>query len=791
MAFIELEELTLRNFMSFGNAVTKFNLKRRGTTLIVGENRDDTSEGVGANGVGKAQPLHCRVLVPGGWKTMGEIKVGDMITTPKGHTARVGGVYDQGMRPVYKLTFQDGRTALCDENHLWKVKLSDGEFGVASLLVIQALLQANVSVAIPLVSGIAHEGACTSCHDLSPKFGMFVRHFKSKVRAEQHQARTWMCGKVSYLNEEHINGETVYVVSAFDATGLNIVKCEFYGTEPTRCIMVEDEDHLYVTDDFIVTHNTTIINAISYALYDKPVSKISKKDGLINNINLKQMEVTLKFTIDHKTKVTIRRVRKDKSGADANAVWLEVDGVDKTVDSRGTNAAIERLIGIPYELFVRIVVFSASNTPFLDLPQSHPTAPNQRDVVEELFGLTVLSDRSAKLKLAIKDEEGRMQLLEQRISSQEEELARHQSLIDSTKKRIDTWEQQKIEQIAHYEQQLQSVAGVDLDAERLIHTQLNQLLVDLKTLNGEISTESDAIQQKQRSHAKLVKELDDLLNATCPYCKQGFHGNQDKALEVGQQVEQLKVEIDNAKYHQEQRELAYEKQYAEMLNVKSKKTIEKLSVLENIVQQQGIISAKLDAVRISENPHIEALADLTNAAPVVIDYTELNETKKYIEHQKFLLKLLMKNESFVRKSLVNGNLTFLNSKLAEYIQFLGLPFRVKFEQDMSCSIAKFGRDIEFGNLSAGQRARVNLAISFAFKDVRERMSNHINVCMMDEALDHGLDSVGISVAAKLIKEVARKNNLAMFVITHRDEIKSVFDRVVTVVMKDGFSTIEE
>ena len=589
MAYIEFEEVTLRNFMSFGNATTKFNLKRKGTTLIIGENHDDTTEGMGANGVGK----------------------------------------------------------------------------------------------------------------------------------------------------------------------------------------------------------TTIANAISYALFDRPISKIAKKDGLINNINCKQMEVTLRFTIDQKTKVYIRRVRKDKSGSDANAVWLEVDGVDKTVDSRGTNAAIERLIGIPYELFVRIVVFSASNTPFLDLPQSHPTAPNQRDVVEELFGLTVLSERSAKLKLAIKDEESRLALLDQKIASQEEEISRHQSLLLSTKKRIDTWEVQKVDQISHYEAQLASIAGVDLDREREIHNAVAEYVLKLKESNDVMSRHSSTISSLTKQISGFKSELNHLLDATCPYCKQDFEGSKVKALAVGVQVEEAELKLSELTDQQAVLEAEYAEMYDQMLAVKATKTVDKLSVLENIAQQKSIIESKLETTKAGENPYHETLTDLAANAPAPVDYTEINDVKKYIEHQKFLLKLLVKNESFVRKSLVNNNLAFMNSKLADYVSFLGLPFRVRFEQDMACVISKFGRDIEFGNLSAGQRARLNLAISFAFKDVRERLSNRVNICMMDEALDHGLDSIGISAAARLIKEVARKNNLAMYVITHRDEIKSVFDSVVTVVMKDGFSSIKD
>ena len=72
-------------------------------------------------GVGKAQPLHSRVLTPNGWTTMGEIKEGDLVISRDGKPTKVVGVYPQGMRPTYKVKFNDGTETLCDEEHLWSV----------------------------------------------------------------------------------------------------------------------------------------------------------------------------------------------------------------------------------------------------------------------------------------------------------------------------------------------------------------------------------------------------------------------------------------------------------------------------------------------------------------------------------------------------------------------------------------------------------------------------------------------------------------------------------------------
>ena len=72
-------------------------------------------------GLGKALALCAKILVPTGWTTMGEIEKGDLVVGSDGRSYPVTGVYPQGMRRVYRVTFQDGASTECDAEHLWEV----------------------------------------------------------------------------------------------------------------------------------------------------------------------------------------------------------------------------------------------------------------------------------------------------------------------------------------------------------------------------------------------------------------------------------------------------------------------------------------------------------------------------------------------------------------------------------------------------------------------------------------------------------------------------------------------
>ena len=90
-------------------------------TLYGGLGKGELGIVISPMGTGKAQPLDSRVLTPTGYKTMGEIEIGDYVIGGDGHKHKVIGTFPQGIRPVYKIEFTNGTTCECDINHLWNV----------------------------------------------------------------------------------------------------------------------------------------------------------------------------------------------------------------------------------------------------------------------------------------------------------------------------------------------------------------------------------------------------------------------------------------------------------------------------------------------------------------------------------------------------------------------------------------------------------------------------------------------------------------------------------------------
>lgn len=571
-----------------------------------------------------------------------------------------------------------------------------------------------------------------------------------------------------------------------------------YGTVPTIIPLDRPGTTLVLGENLDATSSgvgsngvgkTAVINALTYALYDAPISSISK-DNLVNNINKKNMEVVVEFSKDD-TDYCVKRVRKSKAGAEGNHTHLYKNGVDVTPDSsRNVNKEIERIIGMPYELFVRIITFSADLGAFFDLPTRSHYAANQTDIIEELFDLKILSEKAEILKKEISGTEKSLETNQNKIDQLKKEHERHNKQIESAKGRIDNWYVQNKKDIRDIQSKLKKIDNVDIEQQSILNRELKDLNSELREAIGKQQTIESNIKRSTAANEKRKKELEHLSNAKCPYCLQAFQSSKGDIEKIREQIQKSQNDIELLKVELENADSTIESLTARHKDIKPRITVSDFDELLEIKGKVEAYQLKLSELQQATNPHIETLKDLEKVEIEEIDMSTINTLKRKIDHQKFLLKVLTRKDSFVRKVLLDKNIPYLNERLAYYLTELGLPHTVEFSHEMTALISEFGKSMDFGNLSKGQRARVNIALSFAFRDVLQKASDFVNVCMLDEVLDTGLDEVGIQAVARMLKQKAREERISMFIISHRTEIDNAFDRKMIVQMSKRFSYIK-
>ena len=582
-------------------------------------------------------------------------------------------------------------------------------------------------------------------------------------------------------------------------TFLSIKNFLSYGAEPTiialdrpgtTLILGEDLDNTSQGTGANGVGKTVIINALAYGVYDKAVSNISK-DNLVNNVNKKHMEVIVEFEKSGNA-YRIRRVRKEKAYAAGNYVELYENGIDITPDSvSNTNKLIEKIIGLPYELFVRIVVFSATNIPFLDLPVRSQTGPNQTDIIEELFDLKTLSEKSAILQEQRKELEANLDQDMVRVKLLESEHVRHKKQLESAKQRVLNWDITTRTEVARLRKKLDRVKSIDIEGQRTLHNQLVTIEDEMRETAQKLAEIIKDVNSTTADIKQAEQELKHLTDEKCPYCKQEYEASKSKIQELQTTVLDLTTELSSLNTTRTEFEDLIHKLDIECEEIKEEITVPDIEELIEIQNKSEEYERRIAELENTINPYIEPLEELESVILEPINYDKINQLTERVEHMRFLYKILTKKDSFVRKVLLNKNLPFLNQRLQEYLTMLGLSHQVEFTHEMTASITQFGRTMDFGNLSNGQRARVNIALSFAFRDVLQQLHDRINICMLDEVLDVGLDGPGVTAAARMLKRKARDEGLSLYIISHRDEIDSAFDRNMIIQMSEGFSTIQE
>jgi DNA repair exonuclease SbcCD ATPase subunit len=117
-----------------------------------------------------------------------------------------------------------------------------------------------------------------------------------------------------------------------------------------------------------------------------------------------------------------------------------------------------------------------------------------------------------------------------------------------------------------------------------------------------------------------------------------------------------------------------------------------------------------------------------------------------------------------------------------------LPHTVKFLNDLSTEIMELGRELDFDNLSRGERNRLILSLSWAFRDVWESLYQPINLLFVDELVDNGLDASGVDAAIGVLKKMTRERQKSIFLVSHRDDLISRVNTVLKVVKENGYTS---
>jgi len=532
------------------------------------------------------------------------------------------------------------------------------------------------------------------------------------------------------------------------------------------------------------TGKTSLIQGLSYVLFGTPINNI-RKDNLVNRTNSKGMLVTLDFSVNG---IEYKIVR----GRKPNVLKFYIDNTEQVIkddaqgDSRETQGAIESVLNMSSDMFKHIVALNTYSEPFLALK-----ANDQRNIIEQLLGITLLSEKADSIKELIRASKDQIQQEEYRVKAVEEANKRIVEQIDSLKRRQKLWVQKKQEDDTKLTNQWYELHQLDIAVELQLHKNLsayNQLVKDRADVKKMLTRAELDLEKETKVVAKLEKEIELLKKHECYACGQSIHDTrheevltakeallQEAALQcvtTSGEVQTLTVALS---------ELGIPGPIPTCFYDTEQQAFEHASKMSSLESQIKARSTETD-------PYTEQILEMEHQALQEVTFETINALTKTMEHQKFLLDLLTSKDSFVRKKIIEQNLSYLNARLTHYLDKIGLPHQVIFLNDLTVEITELGRDLDFDNLSRGERNRLILGLSFAFRDVWESLYTPINTLFIDELIDSGLDTIGVENSIAILKDMSRRREKSIWLVSHREELAGRVPSVLKVIKENGFTS---
>ena len=533
------------------------------------------------------------------------------------------------------------------------------------------------------------------------------------------------------------------------------------------------------------TGKTTIINALSYAMYGKALTNI-RANNLINKTNSKGMVVSLDFEKDGNQ----YRLERGRSPTFFKFYINNEEQVEDESqgDSRKTQEYLNDLLGMSHDMFKHIVALNTYSEPFLAMRTN-----DQRAIIEQLLGITILSEKAENLKEQVRNTKDAITQETLKIEAIQTANSKIETTITSLQSNQKAWLAKRSTDTIKLKEAIDELEHLDIEKELDLHDQLSnwtELNTAITALNKEKSTLDSALLRATKSVEKAEKDIADLDDATCYTCGQELHADKKAEIETRKSKELSDAMAYQTEVGGKLEEVV--KALTEIGDINGKPNTYYETAKEAYEHRQNVDSLKqaYESKKNEEDPYQTQIDELTASAIQEINWDSVNELTNLKEHQEFLLKLLTNKDSFIRKKIIEQNLAYLNNRLTYYLDKLGLPHQVLFQNDLNVEITQLGQDLDFDNLSRGERNRLILGLSFAFRDVWESLYQNINLLFIDELIDSGMDTAGVEGALSVLKKIAREREKNIFLISHKDELVGRVNTILKVIKENGFTSYE-
>ena len=531
---------------------------------------------------------------------------------------------------------------------------------------------------------------------------------------------------------------------------------------------------------------STFLDAMCYALFDKPFRKITKGQ-LVNAVNEKDLLVELEFAIGSR-EYMVRRGRKPN----VFEIYLNDTKTKEEASTLEQQKYLEQsILGLNYKSFTQVVVLGSSCfVPFMQL-----TPPNRREVIEDLLDIRIFSTMNGILKERCKGIRENIREVEYQFDLAKNKVETQQALIEHLKEQSNANTTRRKAEIKTVEKEIQDITIV-VDKDLDLSKSYEESLVDYQNVDASLSQlriYESRFKDKQKAFKKEYKFFES--NEHCPTCQQTIteklrtnkkSGITDQLTQIEKATEQLRGELDDILVKiEEKNDIVKELSRCQQAISESQREIQYRK------RQIKAIEKKIDEATGSNSSLKKEKDKLKELAKDGLKVEEsLLDEKRVRDNYNTVTNML--RDTGIKSTIIKKYLPIMNQLINRYLK--ELDFYVSFELDenfMETIKSRFRDEFSYASFSEGEKMRIDLALLFTWRTIAKmKNSANTNLLILDEIFDSSLDTSGTDDFLKILHTVSDKTNV--FVISHKTEsLQDKFASTLMVEKKQNFSVISK
>jgi DNA repair exonuclease SbcCD ATPase subunit len=561
----------------------------------------------------------------------------------------------------------------------------------------------------------------------------------------------------------------------------------------------------YFTNGF-VSHNSSIFaDSLMFGLFGKPLRKISLPD-IPNTINNKKScEVKLWFSLEDNHFMIYRgiapgflKLYENYSEGDENKKNNEDEKQDSS--KKYTQKRIDELIGSNFNTLSHLLIMSNTYTsPFLDLDSK-----KKREIIEDILGVGIFGDMANSSKTKSLDLKSDLKVLEKEYELNLSNISTMEENVGKLKEKAEEFETVKKKKLDNIQTKLSDLENEEttliekINKETTLNEQVAEFSNHLAQTTEDLETNKEKLllaKQTKKNNVDKLKSLKD--SPVCPLCN-----TLTSSEHIEEHLTKLKDETKEALdiINNSTEQITKINRKEELLNkkitkLKSEIQESKLSIklLEQVDEKKKDLNSEIQEIKKEKNNFIELInEDEIKEKKDQLEklQSELNEQGKLRKHYEYIRKLLSDNG--IKNYIIKKIIKFWNMKVNFYLKELNAEFSIEFDDSLDALIKSRKRDpLQYHSFSGGEKARIDVAILLSVIDISKLQNSiDINVMVIDELLDGGLDDNGREDVINLFKLMCQKQNKSIYVISHNVNLPlDLFNSEILLEKKNGFTSI--